>query len=115
MTDHDADSSYEIRLTATDSRGATTTATRAIQPHTVQLTLASAPAGVPLSYEGVAAAAPSTRTSVVGFRATVEAPRTHVADGVTYEFSSWSDGGAARHTIDVPGTATTLTATYTPR
>jgi glucose/arabinose dehydrogenase/PKD repeat protein len=114
VTDHDADSNYEIRLTATDSRGATTTATRTIQPRTVQLTLASSLAGVPLSYGGVAAPAPSTRTSAVGFRATVEAPLTHVADGVTYEFSSWSDGGAAHHTIDVPSTATTLTATYTP-
>jgi hypothetical protein len=81
----------------------------------VQLTLASSVPGVRLSYEGVAAPAPSTRTSAVGFRATVEAPLTQVADGVTYEFGSWSDGGAARHTIDVPGTATTLTATYVPR
>jgi PKD repeat protein len=112
LVDHDADSSYEIRLTATDSNGATSTAVQTIQPRTVQLTLASSPAGVPLSYEGVAAPAPSTRASAVGFRAAVEAPLTYVADGVTYRFSSWSDGGAAAHTIDVPGTATTRMATY---
>jgi PKD repeat protein/glucose/arabinose dehydrogenase len=113
VTDHDADSSYEIRLTATDSNGATSTAVRTIQPRTVQLTLASSAPGVPLSYEGQATPAPSTRTSAVGFRATVEAPLTYEAGGVTYTFSSWSDGGAARHTIDVPSTNTTLTATYT--
>jgi PKD repeat protein/glucose/arabinose dehydrogenase len=114
VTDHDADSSYEIRLTATDSRGATTTAVRTLQPRTVQLTLASSVPGIPLSYDGEEEAAPWTRTAAVGFRATVEAPATHVVDGVTYEFRSWSDGGAARHTIDVPSSSATLTARYEP-
>jgi glucose/arabinose dehydrogenase/PKD repeat protein len=114
VTDHDADSSYEIRLTATDSLGASATAVRAIRPRTVQLTLASSVPGIPLSYEGQSGAAPWTRTAAVGFRTTVEAPASHVVDGITYEFRSWSDGGAARHTIDVPSSSTTLTAHYEP-
>jgi hypothetical protein len=32
--------------------------------------------------------------------------------GVPYQFLSWSDGGAATHTITTPTTNSTYTATY---
>src|SRR4051794_34141422 len=50
--DHDADSHYEASLTATDSSGASTTKTVRIDPETRRLTLASSPAGAPVSYAG---------------------------------------------------------------
>ena len=53
--DHDADSYYEIELTATDSDGVVDRKTVEIHPETVPFTLASVPAGVPLSYSGVRA------------------------------------------------------------
>ena len=34
MTDHDADAHYEVIVTATDSRGATTSATARLRPQT---------------------------------------------------------------------------------
>ena len=114
-TDHDSDSYYEIRLTATDSTGAKTTKAIEIRPQTVNVTVASSPAGAPIGYGGDALRpAPFTKTSVIGFRATLNAAETFVKDGVTYRFKSWSDGGARDHVATVPDSNTTLTATYEP-
>lgn len=35
-------------------------------------------------------------------------------NGTSYEFTSWSDGGAATHEVRTPATNTTYTATYRP-
>ena len=35
-----------------------------------------------------------------------------MSGGTTYEFVSWSDGGAATHNISTPASNTTYTATY---
>ena len=53
--DHDADSYYEITVTARDSAGLTASRKIRINPRTVRLTLASSPAGAPISYSGFAA------------------------------------------------------------
>jgi hypothetical protein len=50
----------------------------------------------------------------VGFEATIAAAASFTADGTTYEFQHWSDGGAAQHTITVPASSSVLTATYAP-
>ena len=50
--DHDADSHYEITLTATDSGGRTHSRQIEIRPQTSNLTLASSPTGAPVSYDG---------------------------------------------------------------
>ena len=50
--------------------------------------------------------------SVVGFRRSIGAPATQTINGASYGFRSWSDGGAATHTISTPRTSTTYTATY---
>jgi glucose/arabinose dehydrogenase len=114
-TDHDADSYYEIRLTATDSSGSRTTRVVEIRPQTVNVAIASSPAGAPIGYGGDALrAAPFTKTSVIGFQATLNAAESFVKDGVTYRFKSWSDGGGREHVATIPAADTTLTATYEP-
>jgi PKD repeat protein len=111
--DHDSDSFYEIKLKATDSAGQTDTDTVFINPETSQLTLASSPAGAPISYSGEAfEPAPFTKDSAIGYNASIAAAESFVKDGQTYEFSGWSDGGARQHNITIPATDTTLTATY---
>ena len=59
------------------------------------------PSPRPLSFNGV-----------VGIVRTLEAVTPQGAGGTTYEFVSWSDGGAATHNISTPAAATTYTATY---
>jgi glucose/arabinose dehydrogenase/PKD repeat protein len=112
--DHDADSHYEIQLTATDDTGLTDTETVEIHPETVALTLASSPPGVPLSYSGSERLAPALLTAAIGYHTTISAPAEITRDGVIRRFEAWSDGGARQHDITVPATATTLTARYAP-
>lgn len=111
-SDHDADVSYEIVLTATDSAGATDTATARIRPQTVALTLDSSPRGAPLGYGGDAVVAPFTKQAAVGFRTTLSAADSFVVGGTAYRFYRWSDGGARQHAITIPTSALRLTATY---
>jgi glucose/arabinose dehydrogenase len=115
VTDHDADSYYEVRLTATDSRGLSHTRTIELRPETKKLTLASSPAGAPIEYaDSPAQAAPFTKTAAVGYKPTVVAADSFVRNGVTYRFQGWSDGGARQHQASIPATDSQLTATYAP-
>jgi hypothetical protein len=62
------------------------------------------PKSTPVSVEGV-----------VGIRRTLGAVSPQTVGSVTYEFVSWSDGGASTHTISTPTNDTTYTATYRVR
>ena len=73
LPDHDANSYYEIRLTATDSDGLTGSRTITIRPETVKMTLESTPPGADVSYAGFAGTTPLTRTTAIGFETTVTA------------------------------------------
>jgi PKD repeat protein/glucose/arabinose dehydrogenase len=112
LEDHDADSHYDVTLTATDNRGLTDSRTVSIQPETVQFTLASSPAGASVSYDGVNQTAPYTKRSAIGFQTPISAAFRFRKDGTTYEFQGWSDTGARLHDITIPSSDTTLTATY---
>ena len=81
-------------------------------PRTVQLTLATSPAGLSLRLDDQPQTTPLTVTGVVGIERMLEAPSPQTVGGRTYEFVSWSDGGARVHTISTPATSTTYTATY---
>ena len=113
LRDHDADSYYEITLRATDSSGLTDTTRARIRPETVPLTLASDPPGASVSYAGSDAVTPFATSAAIGFRTTISASRSMTGPGGRpYVFDGWSDGGALSHDIEIPATATTLTATY---
>jgi glucose/arabinose dehydrogenase len=103
----------EVYLTATDSAGATTTARRDVQPRLVSVTLASNPTGRTLGVNGTTFTAPRTLTSWEGYVLNVSALAQRDSSGVTWQFSSWSDGGAASHAITTPAANTTYTATFT--
>lgn len=103
---------YELRLTVTDSGGLVGTASRAIVPLTVTLTLASNPAGLALTLDGQPCTAPCVVGSVVGMLRTIGAVTPQTASGTSYVFGSWSDRGRASHTITTPSTSTTYTATF---
>jgi glucose/arabinose dehydrogenase len=103
---------YRIFLTVTDSGGLTHTSFRDVTPRVVNLTLATNPAGLQVRLDGQPVATPLTFGSVVGIVRALDAPLTQTSGGTTYEFVSWSDGGAATHNISTPAAATTYTATY---
>lgn len=109
-----ADVFYRIELTVEDSQGLTTTVVRDINPRTSGVTLSTSVPGLTLNLDGQPQAAPYAFVGVEGFKRLLEAPATQTAGGTTYEFVSWSDGGARSHEIVTPVEDTTYTATYRP-
>jgi glucose/arabinose dehydrogenase len=112
--DHDYPSHLELILTATDSAGATGTTSVTLDPRTVDLTFRTSPSGLSLAAGSSSGAAPFTRTVIVNSASSVSAPATEQLGGVTYDFSSWSDGGAATHNVTAPSSSAAYTATYVP-
>ncbi len=110
--DHEYPSFLQFDLTATDSNGATGTATVLLSPQTVDLTLASNPTGLTLGFNLDSGTAPLTRTVIIGSTNSISAPD-QSAGGTSYTFSSWSDGGAATHTITASSNPATYTASFT--
>ncbi len=102
----------EIQLTATDSAGVTTTVTRDVQPNRVNLTFSTNPAGRDVVVAGTTYTAPKTITSWQGYAIGVDARTQTDGSGSTWNFQTWSDGGAAAHTIVTPAAPTTYTATF---
>jgi hypothetical protein len=79
------------------------------------ITLASSPSGLNLTVDGLGCTTPCTVPLNPGEQHTITAnpPNQPASAAKTrYGFSSWSDGGAASHTITVPSTPTTYTATF---
>ena len=110
-----ADTSYEIKVTATDSNGLSTSKIVNIFPRKSQLSLATSPAGLGLVVDGVPVSTPRTLNGVEGFQRELSAPNTAVdLDGTVLQFAGWSDGKSIRHVITTPQDDTTYTATYRP-
>jgi hypothetical protein len=83
-------------------------------PPTVAITVTTSPASLQVSLDGGATqAAPVTVNWVPGSTHTIATTSPQSGGtGTQYVWTSWSDGGALSHTITVPSTATTYTATF---
>jgi hypothetical protein len=119
LPDHEYPAAVELRLTATAPNGRTSTVTRRVDFRGTQLTLraATTSGGAPavrLTVNDVTAPSPIVRTVATSGTVTISAPATMRAELRWYRFVSWSDGGARTHDVEVPATATTLTARYEP-
>jgi glucose/arabinose dehydrogenase len=110
-----ADTSYEIKVTATDSNGLSTSKIVSVFPRKSDVSLATSPTGLGLAVDGVPVSTPRTFTGVEGFQRELFAPSTAVAeDGTPLQFAGWSDGKKIRHMITTPENDTTYRATYQP-
>jgi PKD repeat protein len=110
--DHEAPAYLELRLTATDSAGLTSTVSRRLDPRMVALTFQTVPGGLQLVVGGNSQTASFTRNVIVGSSNTVSAVSPQNKRNKRYVFTSWSDGGAQTHTIVAPAGSTTYTARY---
>jgi hypothetical protein len=81
-------------------------------PNTSQITVTTNPAGLQLTVDGQPFTAPHSFSSVVGFERPIAVDASQNPGSATYNFFSWSDGGARAHTISTPSTNTTYTANY---
>jgi glucose/arabinose dehydrogenase len=105
---------YRIHLTVKDSGGRSTDSYVDLKPTLSPITLRSNPAGLSVNLDDQPRTLPYTANSVVGMVRKLGVPSPQTVGGVTYQFSSWSDGGAATHNVPTPATATTYTANFTP-
>jgi len=110
-----ADVFYRIQLSVRDSAGLTASVYRDILPRTVTLTLATQPSGLQVTLDGQPQSTPMTFTGVVGMIRDLGVTTPQTVGGITYDFQSWSDGGAATHSISTPSAPTTYTATFVAR
>ena len=102
----------EVRLTATDSRGLSTTGIRRKDPRLVDLTFATSPVNLRLKVNELTFTAPRRITSWDGWRITVTASAQTDGSGKSWSFVSWSEGGAATHVITMPATGRTYSAPF---
>ena len=103
---------YRIYLTVTDSSGLTHLSTKDVLPNKSTITLASNFPTLQVNLDGQPKITPFSFVGVVGFTRNLQAPATQTLNAQIYEFLSWSDGGAATHTINTPATASTYTTKY---
>ncbi|MBX3618742.1 MAG: PQQ-dependent sugar dehydrogenase [Rhizobacter sp.] len=103
---------YRVHVRATDSAGHSVEITRDLQPRTAEVTLATQPPGLSVTLDGQPVTGPHTFTGVQGVERDLAAAD-QVLGGRRYAFASWSDGGAAAHTVSTPAATTTYTATFT--
>jgi glucose/arabinose dehydrogenase len=112
--DHEYPSHLELRLTATDSGGLTSTTSVRLDPRTVDLAFASEPAGLTLAVGSTSQPTPFTRRAILGSTLSVSAPSPQASGSTAYEFVSWSDGGTQTHSI-VANASGSYLASYQPR
>jgi glucose/arabinose dehydrogenase len=103
---------YRIHLTVRDSGGLTSSTFVDVVPRRVTLTLATNPTGLQVTLDGQPVTGPFSVQGVVGVTRTLGVVSPQTVGGVTYEFVSWSDGGAATHSFNTPPVNTTYTATF---
>src|SRR5262249_26840647 len=111
----DPDVWYRIFFTARDSYGLSTTVFRDILPHRAQVSVTTSPIPLKVTVDSSPRNAPYNFWSVVNMGRGLAAATPQVLNGLTYDFYSWSDGGARGHTIYVPPTATTYVANFWKR
>jgi glucose/arabinose dehydrogenase/PKD repeat protein len=110
--DFEGSTSYEIVLTVTDSTGLSSSTSVTVFPDKVNLTFNSVPNGLNIEIDGITKQTPFVLDDLKGFQHTINAPN-QANGGTSYAFSSWSDGGGQSHSIVVPTTNQSYTATFT--
>jgi len=103
---------FRIHLTVTDSAGLQHSTFRDLLPLKSAMSFRTNPPGLRLTLDGQPFNAPAEVEGVAGMTRSVGAVSPQRVNGVTYEFVSWSDGGAATHDITTPDADTAFTATF---
>ena len=105
---------YRVILTVRDSAGLTHTSSVDVRPLTSVVSIESNVPSAQLTLDGMPITAPFTFTGVEGVIRTLGVVTPQTSGGTSYEFVSWSDGGAATHEIVTPNDDTTFTALFQP-
>ena len=108
LLDHDDDTYIELCAEVENSAGATASDCVNVRPRTATVTVDSVPGGREVSFGEAIGTAPLTIEANVGATRILSVPQSSGC----FEFTGWSDGGAATHAITVPEQGATYTATF---
>jgi glucose/arabinose dehydrogenase len=103
----------EIRLTATDSAGVSSTVVRNIDPRKVTLSFDTYPSRMIVRVSGTDLRTPVDVTSWANWQISISAFG-QTLFGADYTYGSWSDGGAQTHTISTPTAPASYVARFIP-
>ncbi|MEA2735812.1 MAG: hypothetical protein QOE14_2263, partial [Humisphaera sp.] len=109
-----ADVWYRIHFVVTDSIGLEHHVFRDITPITATVTITSNLPGTQFTLDGQPHNTPFAVEGVAGLIRGLSVNTIQSVGGQWYEFTGWSDGGAATHNFTFPDVSTTLTATFAP-
>ncbi len=110
----DPDVWYRFFLTAIDSYGLSQTTFMDIFPLKAQVSLTTSPVPLRVRLDASLKNTPFSFWGVVNITRNIDVDTPQVLNGQTYDFQSWSDGGARFHNISTPATATSYVATFSP-
>lgn len=79
---------------------------------TTGVTVATVPAGFPITVDSQSYFAPATFSWLPGSSHSLGTVASQSSNGIRNAFSSWSDGGSQTHTITVPSATATITANF---
>jgi hypothetical protein len=111
----DPDVWFRIFFTARDSYGLSTTIVREIYPRHVKMKVTTSPVPLRVKIDASPQDAPYPFWSVVHLIRSIGVDSPQVLNGLTYDFVSWSDGGARFHNVSAPQTATGYVANFWKR
>jgi glucose/arabinose dehydrogenase/PKD repeat protein len=110
--DFSGDTRYRFTLTVTLPNGLTDVESVTVWPSKVNLTFDTLPAGLTIHLDGIAQPTPLVYDTLIDFQHDIEAPDQSTVTTI-YTFDDWSDGGTQMHTITVPATDASYTASFT--
>jgi glucose/arabinose dehydrogenase len=108
----DPDVWYRIVFRAVDSYGLWQTTYRDIFLHHAKLSVTTNPVPFPVKVDGSPKTATHQFWSVVKMMRVIGVDTPQVANGLIYDFYSWSDGGARFHYVSTPRDETTYVANF---
>ncbi len=103
---------YRLYLTATDTNGNQISSFVDVLPRLTMLNLATVPDGLQVNLDGQSLTAPTSIVRVAGMTRNLSVPSPQTLFGTNYNFVVWSDGGMQTHSISVPTSAATYTASF---
>jgi glucose/arabinose dehydrogenase len=95
-----------------DAAGVADSAFTDVNPRVTTLTLTTSPAGLQVTLDGQPRTTPYAESAIVGMERPLGIPTSQRRGDAIFTFASWSDGGAASHSVLIPAAPLLLTATF---
>lgn len=110
--DYHDNTSFIIKVTATDSDGLTSSKSVTIYPDKVDVSFATNVPGIPVFIDGLPFASPFVYDSLKGFNHVISVPASYCVEDISYQFQSWNHGASRTFDLIVPESNVAFSANY---